>query len=181
MRHRQAVAQDFVAADVDDHAAVLAAVTPSVDRIGTADSRYIGWRAVRHGQPVQMAAILVDEGRNERWTPDRFEAVAPRRPGETVEAGIHEDRLVFGIDADVVRVQRSGGEDRAGRVARIEEFVCPLVRLEHVFEAENLKLACHEETALYRDREAHRLGQDRLVQMEASVVASDQVEQPRLI
>ena len=107
MGHRQALADDLVVAHIQHHATTIAPVTPAIDGVRPADGRHIGCLVLVHRQTIQVAAVLIDQGRDERGAPDLAEAVARIGCGQTVEPRVDEQRLALGINANLMRVQLS--------------------------------------------------------------------------
>ena len=182
VRHRQALADDGVAGDVDDDAAIGTAVAPAVDGIRARYRGDVARLAVFHRQPVEMAAILVDQRRDEGRLPHQFETVARRHRGETVVAGVDEQHAAVGVEADIVRVEAAGDVDAARHVAGVEGLVDALFGFEHVLEAHDLVAGGHDQAGRAVAAQAHRLGHRRLMDVDAALrVAADEIEQARLV
>ena len=123
---------------VDDDAAVGAPVAPAVDGVGLAHGGDVARHAALHGEPVQMAAVLLDDLRDERRLPQRREAVARGRRGEAVVKRIDENDASVLELPDIVGVELAGDEDLARNIAGVEQPVDLLVALEHVLELDDL-------------------------------------------
>ena len=182
MRHREPAGDDFARLHVDDDAAVEAAVAPAVDGIGLAHRGDVAGHPLLHGEPVQVAAILLDDLRHEGRLPQRREAVAPRRGGEAVIERVDEDRAAVGKLADVMGVELAGDEDFARHVAAVVEIVDLLVGLEHVPEFDDLEQGGEQDGVLAGNADAHGLAEEALMHHEPAVeVLAEQIELAGLI
>ena len=152
MRHGEAADDDLAGLHVDHDAAVEAPVAPAVDGVGLAHRGDVAGHAVLHGQPVQMAAVLLDDLGDEGRLPQRREAVARRGGGEAVIERVDEDDAAVGELADVVSVELAGDEDLARHVAGIEDVVDLLVRLQHVPELQDLEQRREQDGVSVRPR-----------------------------
>ncbi len=142
VRHRQAVGEDFAAGDVDDHAAVVAAIAPAVGDVAAADRGDVAERTVLDGEPVEMAAVLRRQFADERRRPQRAEARPLADRGDAAEQGVDEQRPAVAVDGDVVDVEIAGGVGDPGHVEAIGAVVDP-PRRQRVLEPPQLVERAH--------------------------------------
>ncbi len=111
MRHRQAAQHRLAGGDVDEHAAVGAAVAPAVGHVGIGDQRDVAWPLALERQPVEVAAVLGRELADERRPPQRLEAVTVAHRGDAREQRIDEHRPPVRRECHVVGVDVAGDPD----------------------------------------------------------------------
>ena len=181
MGHGKPLAHDLAAAYIDHHAARGTSVTPAVDRIGAARRGDIGRLAFAHCQAIQMAAVLVDQSRDEGWPPHLAKAVHRIGRGQTIHPGVDEDRFALGCHPDIMSIELPSDMNQSGCVAGIELAIGTLMGGKRVGEADQL-MAGGKHHFLFADAgEAHGALHRALVQVEPAGRTTEQVEQPRLV
>ena len=175
VRHRQAAGQHLAGGDVDDAAAIVAAVAPAVGDVAAADRGDVARRPVLHRQAVEMAAVLRRQFTDERRFPHRPEAMPFAGGGETAEQGIDENHPAVGVDGDVVDVEIAGGVADLGNVEPVVALVC-LSRCQRVLEPPELIQRGHPQTVTVR-AQPHAAAEGALEDRESSVGLQPDQEQ----
>jgi hypothetical protein len=180
VRHREVAEDDLARGDVDQAAAFVAPLAPAGRDVGAADRGHVRRTALRHGEPVQVAAVLGREARDERRLPERREAVALGQRGEAGVGGVHEHDAAVRSHGDVVHVEGAGRVRAAGHVEAVEAVVERAGR-QRVRELPELPARAHPEP-LGRREQAHRPVEAPLEEREPAVgLHPDQEQAVRLV
>ena len=180
VRHREVREHALAARDVDQAAALVAAVAPAGGHVRAAHGRDEGRTPAGHREAVQVAAILGREARDERRLPERREAVALRERREAAVRGVDEDDAAALVDRDVVDVEVAGGVRLARHVEAVEAVV-QLARRERVVELPELPARAQQQP-VRRGVQAHRPVEVALEDREpAALLHADQEQAVRLI
>ena len=162
---------------VDHQPAVGPLVAPAVGHVGGRHRRDVARPAVLHRHPVEVAAVLGRETRDEGRTPERPEARAVAHRGDAGEDGVDEHRPPGRVPGNVVDVEIAGDPGKP----RHEDGVVAGMALsggKRVVEAEQLVMGGEEEPARVRaDAEAHAAGEAPLVDGERAVGSDAEQEQ----
>src|SRR5712691_1024734 len=91
MWHRQARADDFVRADVDQHTAASLVRSPAGRRVHRAESRHVLWPPFDQAQAVQVTAVADSQRRNKLRPPHRYETVILIQRAEARKLRVNEE------------------------------------------------------------------------------------------
>ncbi|GIW41394.1 MAG: hypothetical protein KatS3mg076_1971 [Candidatus Binatia bacterium] len=151
MRHREALENDLVVFHVDDTAPRVSPLAPAGHDVGAAHGRHVGGPALGHRKPVQVAAVLGREARDERRLPDGAKAVAGTRRGQATVERVDEHGATFAVDGQVVNVEVPGG---VGDSRHVESVVTPVLFApgERVLETPDLVAGAHVEVVVLREK-----------------------------
>ena len=181
MRHRQLLGDNLVRLDVDDDAAVGAAVAPAVDHVRPAYRGRELRQSIDHRQAVHVAAILARQLRDEIRFPNGLEAVGDTRFAYAAVGGVDENHLAVVADAQFVDVDVACRLHVARHVKLVVLIVGDLARRQRVLEPDDLRERAEVDAVFVTD-DAHRLGIMRHVQRQAAVWRRpDQIQSPGLV
>ena len=164
MGHRQPRGRQLTGGDVNQHTAVCAVMPPAGGAIATAAGAGPGGFTIEKGHPVEMAAIVAGQLRDEGWLPGRGEAAAGLDGSQAAEGRVHEQQLPAGGDHQLVGIHITGDQGDGGHV---EAIAAPmeLPSAQVVVESPQLAAASHPE-ALAVGEKAHRPIEQSLMQLE---------------
>src|SRR5215468_2353221 len=117
----QAPSDDTPARDFDEATAGRLDATPTLRGISFCQRCHITGPAIHHGQPVEMAAVLGTQSRNEWRLPAWSKTVARVQRGQTGKQGIYYPKL----RADPGRFMRLNIAGKVGRPRQEAGIVLP--------------------------------------------------------